>query len=153
MAPQTTPASPSLSEAVAICLRKYATFSGRASRREFWLFISTVFAVEVAGALALEASSGGTGGAALAAWLLLEALWFSTLIPSIAVSVRRLHDTGKTGWCHLLWLLGLPGFVVLLVFWSRPTEGPNRYGPPPGDPAQHVPPPPPAWISGSPSRT
>jgi uncharacterized membrane protein YhaH (DUF805 family) len=58
-------------------------------------------------------------------------LGLATVVPSLAVGCRRLHDTNRSGWWQLLGLVALVGDVVLLIFWAlKGTEGPNRFGPP-----------------------
>jgi uncharacterized membrane protein YhaH (DUF805 family) len=106
--------------AVRVCLRKYADFSGRASRSEYWWFI--LFTLIVA---TIAASLDASGGVLVVAWLAL-------VIPSLAVGVRRLHDTERSGWWLLIYFIPLVGWLVLLVFLaSRGDSGPNRYGAPP----------------------
>ena len=103
------------------CWKKYAEFSGRTRRQEFWMFVLFNFlAALVAGFL-----DGllGTGGALYGLYSL------AVLIPSLAVGVRRLHDTGRSGWWLLLPLIPLVGGIILLVFFcieSKP--GANRFG-------------------------
>jgi uncharacterized membrane protein YhaH (DUF805 family) len=54
----------------------------------------------------------------------------ATLLPGLAVSVRRLHDTNRSGWWILLWFIPLIGIIVLIVWWvQQGTPGPNRFGP------------------------
>ena len=55
------------------------------------------------------------------------------LIPSLAIAVRRLHDTGKSGWMILLGLIPFIGFIILIVFYVQPSDGPNEYGAGPED--------------------
>ncbi len=101
-------------DAVKICLTKYIDFSGRASRSEFWWFF--LFCV-VANVL--------TGWIQYVGPLVSLAL----LLPSIAVGVRRLHDTDRAGWWYLLVFVPLIGFIVLIVFWCQQgTQGRNRFG-------------------------
>jgi len=109
-------------------LRKYAVFSGRARRKEYWFFvlwylIITVLLAILDGMLGLHIGKAG----------LLETLYaLALLIPSIAVTVRRLHDTGRTGWWFLIVLIPFIGFIVLLVFMFLEGEpGDNKYGPSP----------------------
>ena len=105
-------------------LKKYAVFDGRAHRTEFWLFFLFSFIIS----LFLGVIVG-----------LVESLWFITtlyalavLIPGLAVSVRRLHDTNRSGWWILTGLIPILGWIALLIFYvedSRP--GANQYGPNP----------------------
>lgn len=111
-------------------LNKYATFEGRARRKEFWQFAVFVFLVQLVlgvidrmiGTFSIGAEFGLLGGV------------FSlfVLIPSIAVTVRRLHDIGRTGWWFFLYLIPLIGAIVMLIFMildSQPET--NQYGPSP----------------------
>ena len=111
-------------------LRKYAVFEGRARRREYWFFvlfyilISVVLAV-VDRMLGLYNETYGMG--ALGALFCL-----GVLIPSIAVGVRRLHDTGRSGWWLLIGFIPLIGMIVLIVFFVLDSQpGTNAYGPNP----------------------
>lgn len=117
-------------DAVKRALRKYATFSGRASRSEFWwwtLFLNLallVLAGLTAGVgVATSPDGGDTPGAAglvLVALLVLFAL--SVVVPQIAVTVRRLHDAGYSGWLYLLSLIPWVGGLILLVLAALPTS-------------------------------
>jgi uncharacterized membrane protein YhaH (DUF805 family) len=106
-----------------VVLRKYAQFAGRAGRAEFWWFeLSSVVIITVLSALAYVSVVFTVLGGIYA---------LAVLVPGIAVGVRRLHDTGRSGWWLLLFLVPLVGFVVLLVFFvSQGNPGPNQYGPP-----------------------
>jgi uncharacterized membrane protein YhaH (DUF805 family) len=126
----------SFAEAVATCLRKYAKFSGRARRSEFWwwaLFVVIVLTVVAGFAVASGAvdeagSLDPDSGAALAVGL----VWLALILPNLAVAVRRLHDTGKSGWFVLLGLIPCIGGIVLLVFYASDGDpGENRFGPQP----------------------
>ena len=110
-------------------LRKYAAFGGRATRTEYWLFTLAQIIVFVAlGALAAVGASGGFPVLALP----LVAYWIGTIIPSLAVTVRRFHDGGYSGWMILLALIPAIGGIILLVFMVLPSErGGNRHGPDP----------------------
>lgn len=108
-------------------LKKYAVFSGRARRKEYWFFvlfniiISIVLAVidGVTGSFSPEAGMGLLGGI----------YTLVVLIPGIAVSVRRLHDTERSGWWLLIALVPLIGAIVLLVFMVQDSKpGQNQYG-------------------------
>jgi uncharacterized membrane protein YhaH (DUF805 family) len=124
----------SFSQAVSsVLLNKYATFSGRARRSEYWwwyLFVTIVFVVAGAldQAIGLTYSDLTLGGGWLAT---IAGLVF--LIPNLAVGVRRLHDTGRTGWWLLIGLVPVIGFVVLLYFFILDSENDNQYGPYPKD--------------------
>ncbi|WP_026437950.1 DUF805 domain-containing protein [Acidovorax sp. JHL-9] len=103
-------------QAIQSCLGQYATFSGRASRSEYWWFF--LFQVIVM----IVASLLGDMVYALASLAL--------LLPALAVGTRRLHDIGRTGWWQLLLLSGI-GFLVLLYWWVQPGEASsNTYGEP-----------------------
>ncbi|MCA8067573.1 DUF805 domain-containing protein [Burkholderia sp. AU31624] len=116
------------SEAVRAVLNKYATFEGRARRAEYWYFVLLTTVLSIAAQIIGVA--GRDGG--LITLLLLGVLALVSLaliIPGIAVSVRRLHDTGRSGWFLLLGLIPVVGGILLLVWTcSRGTEGPNRFG-------------------------
>ena len=114
-------------EAVSSVIRNYVGFSGRASRSEYWYWV--LFAVIVAIALRIldtglfpDSEVPVLGGV------------FSiiTLLPSLAVAVRRLHDVDRTGW-WLLIMFTVIGLIFPLLIWSCPkgTAGPNRFGPDP----------------------
>jgi uncharacterized membrane protein YhaH (DUF805 family) len=118
------------SQAVAsVLLNKYATFSGRARRSEYWwwyLFVTIVFVVAgiIDKAVGFTYSDLTIGGG----WLATIA-WIVFLVPNLAVSVRRLHDTGRTGWWLLIGLVPFIGWIVLLYFFVLDSENDNQYGP------------------------
>ena len=136
-------------EAVSTCFRKYATFQGRARRSEFWFFYLFMFIVNgvLGGILAIAILSAGThevvnngvksiepnplNGFGIA-MIVIAAIWaLATLLPTLGVQVRRLHDANHSGWW---WWINLVcfGWIVLLVFWiTEGTRGPNRFGPDP----------------------
>jgi len=108
-------------EAVAVCFRKYADFSGRARRREYWYFL--LFNSIVAGVLNILL---GDENVVAAAYSLI------TLLPGIAVCWRRLHDIGKSGAWWFLAFVPLVGWIFMLVWYCRDSEpGFNAYGPNP----------------------
>jgi uncharacterized membrane protein YhaH (DUF805 family) len=119
-----------LQDAVRVCLTKYADFSGRARRSEYWWFVVfTAVASTVAGVLdaLIGTQFGGTGVVQVLVALAL-------LAPGLAVSVRRLHDVGQTGWWVLLLLIPVLGALVLIVaFYIRDSAPDNHYGPSPKD--------------------
>jgi uncharacterized membrane protein YhaH (DUF805 family) len=110
----------SFADAVRSVLSKYVTFSGRARRSEFWWFALFSIIVSIVGA-AIDAIIGSS----IVGFLLALAL----LLPSLAVTVRRLHDTGRSGWWILIALVPLIGAIVLLVFECQDSQpGTNSYG-------------------------
>jgi uncharacterized membrane protein YhaH (DUF805 family) len=108
-------------------LTKYAVFSGRARRKEFWYF----FLVNIIASILLMVIDAFTGSfnANVGMGLLGGIYTLAVLIPGIAVSVRRLHDTGRKGWWLLICLVPLIGTIVLLVFTVQDSDpGENRFG-------------------------
>jgi uncharacterized membrane protein YhaH (DUF805 family) len=112
-----------------LALRRYAEFSGRSRRKEYWFFtlffvLASFVAVAidmVLGTLDEETGVGVVGGL----------LTLALLLPSFAVTIRRLHDTGRSGWWLLLFfvpLIGLVGFYFMVKDGDR---GDNRFGPDP----------------------
>ena len=105
-------------------LKKYAVFSGRASRREFWTFQLVAFLISIVLAILSTLVSAVT--------LLGLVFSLALIVPSIAVSVRRLHDYGYSGWLVLIAFIPLIGIVVLIFLWAQPGKpDTNKYGPVP----------------------
>ena len=109
-----------------VVLENYTNFTGRARRAEFWwyflanLIISVVLNIIDA---ALGWGSGYYGG------ILTGIYGLAVLLPGLAVSIRRLHDTDKNGWWLLLVFIPIAGLIVLIVFWATDgTRGANDYG-------------------------
>lgn len=101
-------------------LKNYAGFSGRARRKEYWMFVLFNFlvAVVLAGI-----------GMAIETTILSAVYSLAVLIPSLAVGVRRLHDTGRSGWWLLLVFIPFVGAIILIVFFAGEGEtAPNKYG-------------------------
>jgi uncharacterized membrane protein YhaH (DUF805 family) len=108
-------------------VKKYAVFRGRSRRKEYWYFV--LVAVLASGLLRLVDTALGLNFGDRSTYGALQSLWWLVLlIPSLAVAVRRLHDTDRSGW----WLINLVpviGFIVFVVFAAQAgTPGPNRYG-------------------------
>lgn len=102
-------------DAVKTCFSRYVDFNGRAARPEFWWF--ALFCL--VGGLVLGQVSH----------LLSTLFSLGTLLPSLAVGARRLHDMDKSGWWQLLWLLPIIGWIVMIIMMAQPgTSGPNRFG-------------------------
>ncbi len=117
-----------------IVLKKFADFSGRARRAEYWFF--TLFYMIFFFALAILDGATGLFNMTYGVGLLSGVFALAMLIPSISVSVRRLHDTSRSGWWLLISLIPLIGVIVLLVFVCLDsTPGTNAYGPNPKEAA------------------
>jgi uncharacterized membrane protein YhaH (DUF805 family) len=102
-------------DAIVRFFKKYASFEGRASRSEFWWPWGAAVVVNMAINLLLGADS--TAGSIIGGIFAL-----AILVPSLAVGARRLHDTGRSGWWQLLWLLPCIGWIALIVFWALPEK-------------------------------
>jgi len=114
---------------VKTCFKKYATFSGRASRSEFWWFLLFVQGSSVV-LQGLDTVSFGGGMNAVP--LFSSIFTLAVLLPSLAVWVRRLHDRNKSAWALLLWLIPVVGWIILLVWVASAGDAEdNRFGPAP----------------------
>ena len=119
-------------EAIKSFWSNYATFKGRARRSEYWFIQLFLIITNVAvGAIDLALMNGdvdrfianGGGGIVGLVWILV------TIVPALAVLVRRLHDTGKSGWWVLMGFVPFAGAIVLFVFTVLDsTPGENKYG-------------------------
>lgn len=110
-----------------VVLKNYANFEGRIGRGAFWRFVAVNVLVTIV--LSILASSVG-----VVFWLLYVIWGLGLIIPSIAAGVRRLHDTGKSGWLILIGLIPIIGLIVLIVFYAAEGDPqPNDYGPVPND--------------------
>jgi uncharacterized membrane protein YhaH (DUF805 family) len=106
-------------------LKKYAVFSGRARRKEYWMFLLISIIISIV----LAIIDGVVGTAILG---LVYSL--AVLVPSIAVAVRRMHDIDKSGWWLLISFVPIIGIIVVLVFACMAgTPEDNRFGPPPAE--------------------
>lgn len=124
--------------AVKRAFQKYATFSGRASRSEYWCWVLANLVVVVGlygliAALGLLTRSNGNdfGMGAVPPTILLVVWMFGVLVPNIAITVRRLHDAGYSGWFYLLNLIPyLGGLVVIILCAMQTSPLAAKYGPP-----------------------
>ncbi|WP_137224163.1 MULTISPECIES: DUF805 domain-containing protein [Shewanella] len=96
-------------------LKKYADFTGRARRKEYWMFILIYTIINVILAvLGLDTISAIVS--------------LGLLVPSLSIAARRLHDTGRSGWWQLILLIPIIGLIVLIVFLAQDSHGTNDYG-------------------------
>jgi len=97
-------------ESIRVCFTKYADFTGRASRSEYWWFFLFIVLVSL--------------GASMISNVLSAVFSLATLLPSIAAATRRLHDTGRSGWWQLICLVPVIGLIVIIVFLAQ--EGKDK---------------------------
>jgi uncharacterized membrane protein YhaH (DUF805 family) len=126
-------------------LRKYATFSGRARRKEFWIFtlVDRLIFIGLIGLVVAAAVGSDRAGQEGFAYVLHQGMvgvlflyWAFSLVPSVAVQARRLHDTGRSGWYMLISIIPFIGPILLLVAsCTEGSYGPNEHGPSPKQPA------------------
>ena len=105
-------------------LNKYSDFDGRSTKAEYWYFM--LYNIIIAILIAILGIIIGDAGILYVLYL------FITFIPQLAVSVRRLHDIGKSGWIFLVSLIPLIGFLWMLILFTTDSDsGVNKYGPNP----------------------
>ena len=100
-------------ESISTCFKKYVTFDGCASRSEFWWFALFTFLVSIVAGFVSQALS--------------SLFSLAVLLPSLAVGARRLHDTDRSGWFLLLWLVPVVGWIILIVWAVQEGKEPNRF--------------------------
>jgi uncharacterized membrane protein YhaH (DUF805 family) len=106
-----------------VVLERYALFQGRSARPEFWWYFLAALIIGIVFNVLIAVSN--------IFFVLYVIYGLAVLIPGIAVGVRRLHDTDKSGWWLLIALVPFVGIIVLIVFWATEgTRGQNRYGAP-----------------------
>ncbi len=109
--------------AIASCFSQYVGFQGRAVRSEYWFWVLFTVIVSVV----LQALGAVIGDIVAVVSGLFS---LATLLPSLAVGARRLHDTDRSGWLLLLAFIPIVGWLILLYFFVQAgTQGPNRFGP------------------------
>jgi uncharacterized membrane protein YhaH (DUF805 family) len=117
----------SFADAVRTCLNKYADFSGRARRSEYWFFFLFNVLVSIVASI-IDAIIGTRSGS----FGLIEGIAaLALLLPGLAVGARRLHDTTKSGWWLLIGLIPILGAIVLIIFFVQDSHPDNQYGPSP----------------------
>lgn len=114
--------------AIRTCLSKYADFSGRARRSEYWyFFLFNILVSLVASVLDnILGTDMGTGSGVIGGLASL-----ALLLPSLAAGVRRLHDISRSGWWILVGLIPLVGWIILIIWFVQDSHGDNEHGPRP----------------------
>jgi uncharacterized membrane protein YhaH (DUF805 family) len=100
-------------DSIKTCFTKYADFTGRASRSEYWWFVLFIVLASIILSMVTPLLSG--------------LFSLATLLPSIAAAARRLHDTDKSGWWQLIGLIPLLGWIVIIVLLVQEAKEPNRF--------------------------
>ena len=100
-------------ESISVCFKKYVGFDGRAARSEFWWFALFTFLVSLAVGIVSQSLS--------------SLFSLAVLLPSLAVGARRLHDTDRSAWFLLLWLIPVIGWIILIVWAIQEDKEPNRF--------------------------
>ena len=126
-------------EAIKLFFKNYTNFSGRSTRSEYWFvqlfmfIVSFVFGLFISiEAASIETSRNSTGAGFALAMIIFVIFYLAIIIPSLAITVRRLHDTGKSGWMYFISFIPWVGGIILLVFTcmaSQPCA--NQWGPAP----------------------
>ncbi len=97
-------------ESIRVCFTKYADFTGKAGRSEYWWFFLFVILVSLAASMVSDILGG--------------VISLATLLPSIAAATRRLHDTNRSGWWQLICFVPVVGIIVLIVFLAQQGTSP-----------------------------
>lgn len=113
-------------EAIQSCFRQYVGFTGRARRSEYWWF--ALFGLIVSIVANLIDATIGTMSDTMNVGVVGTIAGLALLLPSLAVAIRRLHDTSHTGWWILIGLIPVAGWIVLLVFYLQDSHPDNKYG-------------------------
>ena len=111
-------------------LKKYTVFNGRSRRKEYWFFVLFNLIISIILGMIDGALAGGVAPTGMGMLSMIYML--AVLLPGIGVTIRRLHDTNRSGWWILIGLIPLIGVIVLLIFMALDsTPGENHYGPNP----------------------
>jgi uncharacterized membrane protein YhaH (DUF805 family) len=112
-------------DAIKSVFTQYVGFSGRARRSEFWYFYLFTILLSIVASIVQRAMTNSTNG------IVTTIIGLAIILPYLAVAVRRLHDTSRSGWWLLIGLIPVIGTIVLIVFWVQDSHGDNQYGPSP----------------------
>ncbi|HVD22115.1 MAG TPA: DUF805 domain-containing protein [Lapillicoccus sp.] len=115
----------SFADAIRSVFSQYVGFTGRARRSEFWYWTLFQIILGIIASILDRAAFDRNNGAFSAV------VGLALLLPSLAVAVRRLHDSGRTGWWLLIGLIPVIGTIVLIIFYVQDSQGDNKYGPSP----------------------
>jgi uncharacterized membrane protein YhaH (DUF805 family) len=115
----------SFADAIRSVFSQYVGFTGRARRSEFWYWTLFQIILGVIASILDRAVFDRNNGA------FSVVVGLALLLPSLAVAVRRLHDSGRTGWWLLIGLIPVIGTIVLIIFYVQDSQGDNKYGPSP----------------------
>ena len=125
----------SFTDAIRSVFSQYVGFTGRARRSEFWYWTLFQIIVGIVASI-LDRAVFDRNNAAFSV-----IVGLGLLLPSLAVAVRRLHDSGRTGWWLLIGLIPVIGTIILIVFYVQDSHGDNKYGPSPKSVSAAGPPP------------
>ena len=110
-------------QAISSGFSNYVNFSGRAIRSEYWYWILFIIIADIV---------AGIIDYAIGIQVVTSLFGLATLLPNLAVAIRRLHDLDRTGWWIFIGLIPLVGWIILIIWYcTRGTAGPNRFGPDP----------------------
>jgi uncharacterized membrane protein YhaH (DUF805 family) len=112
-------------DAIKSVFTQYVGFSGRARRSEFWYFYLFTILLSIVASIVQRAMTNSTNG------IVTTIIGLAIILPYLAVAVRRLHDTSRSGWWLLIGLIPVVGTIILIVFWVQDSHGDNQYGPSP----------------------
>ena len=110
-------------QAISSGFSNYVNFSGRSCRSEYWYWILFIIIADIV---------AGIIDYAIGIQVVTSLFGLATLLPNLAVAIRRLHDLDRTGWWIFIGLIPLVGWIILIIWYcTRGTAGPNRFGPDP----------------------
>jgi uncharacterized membrane protein YhaH (DUF805 family) len=111
-------------------VKKYAVFNGRARRKEYWMYTLIYMVIAIVLSV-VDLAVLGTN-------ILVPILTVALFLPSLGVTIRRLHDTDRSGWWVFISIVPLVGLIVMLVFLCADSKDANKYGPNPKFAPAHV---------------